>query len=412
MFILETPAQPERLAPVTSPTSASAVKGAAYQTDFLLACGASLSLAIASCFVFHFANLQLFLGGASISSIGASASIQALGIVIAAPFTSVIGRVIGCRSTVLLGALCCVVATFMMTEEAHLIGWGAARALLAIGIAFVYTTNELLMLKQSGSRRTIGDVGIYASLIAAGTAIGPLLLSVTGVNGASPILFAAALFIIPVLLLWRRLSNESEQSSIKVQPAFLSSYARIWPALVAVFVFGFLDSGGVGMLPLHGFSQGYTAPVALAATVVAASAGILFQYPIAKIANRINACRALSMTAISVLLCVVVISQSSGHPIAMLGAAFLFGGLSDGFYTVALVLLAVNLTGAERVGGTACLISICGLGEALGPVATGAGMSIWGPLGLPLVISLLLIPFILVLSARRRIISTPRMSSR
>jgi len=85
-----------------------------------------------------------------------------------------------------------------------------------------------------------------------------------------------------------------------------------------------------------------------------------------------------------------------GEPMALLVAAFVFGGLLDGFYTLGLVVFASNMTSSQIIGGNACLVGMCGLGEIVGPVATEAGMSAWGPVGLPIVVAALLVVFLLL----------------
>jgi MFS family permease len=153
----------------------------------IAACATALLLPIASSFAFHLANLRLSDEGTSAFMIGVSAGIQALGVTIAAPFTPVAARVIGGRAAILLGVLCAVGASLMLMSEERAFGSQAAgRALLAIGIAFIYTTGESLIVRCPRLRSNVDGVGIYSTLLAAGAALGPLCVAAVGTRGDFP----------------------------------------------------------------------------------------------------------------------------------------------------------------------------------------------------------------------------------
>lgn len=392
--------------PVDNPT----IRGVGSKAPLVAACATAVLLPIASTFAFQLTNMRLLDLGASPLAIGISAGIQALGIVIVAPFTPTVARLIGPRATVLFGLLCAVAASLLMRGGSEAFwDWAVVRVLLAVGIAFIYTMGESLILKFPRLRSGTDGIGIYSSLLATGAALGPFCVAAVGTSGSSPLMLSVVLFVAAAVPLALHLSSESptETRATHLTPALLRT---VWVALAAAFVFGFLDSGAVGMLSLHGSLSGHGLGMAVSATAVAAAAAVVLQYPIARIVSRSNTRSVLCAISAASLFCIALISVTSAHPLALLLAAFVFGGMLDGFYTIGLVVFASSVSQSQMMGGNACLVGVCGLGEVMGPIATGAGMSYWGPDGLPIVVALALILFLVVLlatSPRGRLLFKP-----
>src|SRR5581483_7313623 len=59
---------------------------------------------------------------------------------------------------------------------------------------------------------------------------------------------------------------------------------------------------------------------------------------------------------------------------AALGVSFLLGGFLEGFYTVGLICIARNCRSIGISSANGAFVSMCGLGEFVGPLTTGTSI--------------------------------------
>ena len=102
-------------------------------------------------------NLRLHDLGASNSLIGASAAVQAAGIVCAAPLTRVLLAKLGVRAVLVLGSAVSVpiFLAFGIVEE--LWAWHLLRFAFAFGVALLFTVSEYIVVSRSRNGRR-GDI--------------------------------------------------------------------------------------------------------------------------------------------------------------------------------------------------------------------------------------------------------------
>src|SRR5207249_2567510 len=81
---------------------------------------------------------------------------------------------------------------------------------------------------------------------------------------------------------------------------------------------------------------------------------------------------------------------------AAFGVAFGLGGLLEGLYTVGLICIAKYYRGIGISAANGCFVSICGFGELMGPLATGASMEYLGSQGFVLGLTVILAVYIVL----------------
>ena len=254
------------------------------------------------------------------------------------------------------------------------------RALFAVGLTFLLITSEYLVTARCDESNRGRLVGWYTTALGAGAITGPLLVTMTGIDQASPFLFGATLLLFGAVGLSSCLFDHEGQSSRRSSP--LSAIAFMPAAFLAAFVFGIADNGGLSMLPVYGALNGYDNASAANLAVFAALGATLLQLPIGWLATK------RSTTELLVTLAVLIPCLLALFPIAIhsqLSAWLLaacFGGLVEGLYTIGLVTISRDRRVRNLPIVNACFISVCSVGEVVGPTASGVSMHFFGPDGL------------------------------
>jgi Major Facilitator Superfamily len=378
-----------RLVPITGFIAAAAVVGFA----------TNLSM--------HLLNLRMQAMGLSGFEIGASVAIQALGVSFAAPVTKhIIGR-FGVRAAILSGALLSSLALIAFTSLAGLATWNAVRFAFGAGLAVLFTASESLIISRADGGNRSRIVGWYATALAAGTAAGPLLVTMIGIQGSAPLLWGALLFWLATGPIVACLKPGEELAPVVRKSTFAT--LRFAPvAFVSAFVFGVADNGGMAMLSVYSVLSGYDYMNAVVLAVFATLGAIVLQVPLGLSASRHDPRMLLLFCGIgSILLLTLLPAIVSVKPIAF-GVAFGLGGLLEGLYTVGLICVAKSYRGIGISTANGYFISMCGLGELTGPLATGLSMEYLGASGFVLSLVATLVAYVLLIAWIKQPIGTTR----
>ena len=224
-------------------------------------------------------------------------------------------------------------------------------------------------------------------VLAGSFGIGPALLPFIGTHGIAPFALGAAMLLlaaIPILLARRTAPAPETARSHSV-----FSVLRLAPAaFAAAFVFGALDAGMVGLLPVYAIRSGYTeAHAALIVTAIAVGS-VLFQYPIGWLADRMDRRRLLVRLRAGGVAGAALAPFAVGTPVL--------------FYVLVAALGRVGARHLHR-GPDACWASASAAptwptpmratssatawGCWLGPAAEGAALDAWNPHGLVAVLA-------------------------
>jgi len=396
-----------RGAPVPPPTTAAHDEGTPAIVAFI---AAATLIGFATNLSMHLLNLRMQSLGVSGSGIGVSVAIQALGIVFAAPLTKyAIGRY-GVRQTLVAGSLLCTDTLAAFSVVTDLFVWNALRFVFAGGLAFLFTTSESLIIARADGGNRGRVVAWYATALATGTSAGPLLITVIGIQGASPLLWGALIFAWASTPIFAYLRRGEGLTPVVRKSTFAT--LRIAPiAFLSAFVFGIADNGGMALLGVYSVMTGYDYTSAVAFAAFATIGGILLQVPLGYSANSHNPRLVLICCAVfSIWLLAVLPGLMSHKPLAF-GAVFGLGGLIEGLYTVGLICIAKYYRGLGISSANGCFISLCGFGELVGPLATGASMEYLGSQGFVLALAAVLALYVFLIGqireAQRPAIAVP-----
>jgi len=298
----------------------------------------------------------------------------------------------------LAGMLAIVAASFVAIYEApNLWLWFPIRFVLSSALNSLFVVSEFWINQLADERNRGRMVALYAVCLSGGFAVGPAMLGLIGTRGIAPFVAGAAMMLlalVPVILA-RRAAPQIETHTR--QPVL--SLLRIAPgALLAAFVFGSIDAGMAGLLPVYGVRTGYSeANAALFVTAISIG-GVLFQYPVGYLADHMDRRRLLILCALSGVIGAVLMPFVTHWPFATYILLALWGGIVTGIYTIGLTLIGERFKGGELLGANAAYVILYSVGLLVGPAVQGVALDAWNPHGLLVALGGICIAYVLFLT--------------
>ena len=326
--------------------------------------------------------------GTSSALIGLSAAMTPSGFIVSAPMIPALARRFGAGATALTCAGLATILLALIGWTQDLFAWFPLRFLLGAVINPLYVPSEVWVISLAPTERRGRVMGIYTTIISAGFAAGPLSLILVGSQGWPPFLVGIAAFVVcgmclaSVLPRLPTIDDGGREASVR---SFLPHAPVL---LLAVMVAAALEQGILSLLPIYALGYGLGEASMSGLLTVLIAGNIALQVPLGLAAERLGprsvliACAA--GTALGCLFLPVVIGTVLQWPLA-----FVWGALSYGIYTVALVELGERFSGSMLVAGNAAFALMWGAGGMVGPPATGAIMDMIGAQGLPVTFGVL-----------------------
>ena len=340
--------------------------------------------------------------GTASGLIGLSAAMTPTGFIVSAPFIPALSRRVGAAR---LAILCSMLAALSLAAIALIQDiwvWMPLRFLLGFFANPLYVISETWLLSLTPAERRGRILGLYSSIVSTGFAIGPLSLGLVGTESWQPFLIGIAAFLacgLIVLAVVRRLPqmpHEGEAISV-------GGFFKMAPLLLlAVFTAATFEQILLSLFAVYGAALG-SAEERIASLITCFITGnAALQIVLGRAAERFGSRRTLLFCVlaylIGCLLLPVVFDTWLVWPLI-----FLWGGVSFGIYTIALIQLGERFTGSALIAGNAAFAFVWGIGGIAGSPATGLAMQLIGHQGLPLSLGLLSGMLAgLLMTARRR----------
>jgi MFS family permease len=330
---------------------------------------------------------------------GLHIAVTGLATLIGAPMTPWLSRALGVRTllflSLALGGASLLGFAFCANTEI----WLAIRAPFGFSLTVIFVVSEYWISAAAPPRQRGMVMGVYATVLALGFAAGPALLSLTGAEGVLPFLVAAGLVgvaAIPVAL-------AGEEGAVKMaggpRPKLGKIFAAAPLALAAALLFGALETGLNGLLPIFGLRSGFTPAWSTFQLTIVALGNVVFPIPIGIIADRTRKIRLLGLFAVCGLIGALSLpALAANRPVYAL-ALFVWGGIVGGIYPVGLALLAEKFQGARLGAANAAYIMMYALGMIIGPPALGLGLDLASPRGLFDALALFFVAYLALVTA-------------
>ncbi len=338
--------------------------------------------------------------GHSASLIGANTAVAGLASIVAAPLAAPIAARFGVARAIVLMLIIGSVAFLGFHFLQPLWAWFALRIVLHFALTVLFVLSEYWINASAPPEKRGLVLGIYATSLSMGFALGPWLFSKIGSAGGMPFYVGFAIIlvaIVPVLLAWRDSPDFEEGDHVP----FLPFIFAVPTATMAVFVFGAVETGGFALFPVFGARVGYDEGDAALLLTMIGLGNVLMQIPLGIISDRISDRRKLLLfCAVTGLIGMIALPYLMQSWYLMAAVLFLWGGVVAGLYTVGLAHLGSELTGRELASANAAFVFCYAIGMLAGPQAVGVGMDAMGPKGFPLTLGIFFAAFALFAAIR------------
>jgi MFS family permease len=338
--------------------------------------------------------------GHSATMIGLNAAVAGIASIVAAPFAAPIAARFGVVPT-LLGML--LIGGFSFVGFHFFTDfwmWVVLRVFLHFALTMLFILSEYWINAAAPPEKRGLVLGIYATVLSVGFALGPWLFSRIGSVGIMPFAVGFGIIIfamLPVLFAWKESPDFHEEEHVPFAPF-------IWAvptATAAVFVFGAVETGGFALFPVFGSRVGYSeANAALLLTTIGLG-NVLLQIPIGLLSDHVNDRRKILLVCALIGfagMCVLPFIYSNWYLVAAL--LFVWGGVVAGLYTVGLAHLGSQLTGRELASANAAFVFCYAVGMLVGPQAVGIGMDLMGPAGFAVALAIFFAAYALLVGSR------------
>ncbi len=318
--------------------------------------------------------------GFSASMIGLNTSMTPLGMVLSAPFVPKLAQRYGSWFLTVACFFITAFIFFLLAVIRDLIFWFPLRFILGITINAIFIISEYWINQLAFPKKRGRIVGIYATVAASGFALGPMILVVSNSHSWFTFLLGiiAILVVIPILFQSKKYLPEfdSEESS-SVLP-FLTFAPLL---LLSVFAAALFEQVTLSLFPIYGLQYGLSESNSSLVLGVLIFGNVFMQIPIGWLSD------VISRRVLLIILSFTALAGSILLPTLISGSIFLWpmlliwGGVSYGTYTVALVELGDSFSGASLVAGCGVFSMMWGIGGTLGSPLAGIAMDIFGQVG-------------------------------
>ena len=338
--------------------------------------------------------------GYSASIIGANTAVAGLASLFGAALSARIGSYLGVARSMMLMLLISGLSFLGFYLFPDIIAWFALRVSLHFALTVLFVLSEYWVNTSAPQAKRGLVLGIYATCLSLGFAVGPWLFSIIGSGGFTPFgigMVIIALAVIPVMIA-RKDSPEFEEGE---HVPFLPYIFIVPAATMAVFVYGAVETGGFALFPVFGTRVGLNEGDAALLLTMVGLGNVLMQIPLGLISDRIRDRRILLLIcAVIGFIGMIALPSVVGNWYLMAFLLLIWGGVVAGLYTVGLAHLGSQLQGRELASANAAFIFCYGIGMLAGPQAAGVGMDLMGAKGFPITLSLFFAAFIIILLIR------------
>lgn len=334
--------------------------------------------------------LRLHEAGSGSLAIGIMSALPAAGMMLAAILITPLCRHYSGRQLYLLCfALCLLGCAALLADAPALPVLAAARLLLGVGMGVLVILGESWVNELCDERKRGQIVALYAACFTGCQLGGPAMISLFGAASDWPVLVVLGCNLLALAWVWHSLPADWSEAAEETPRSFsLLGFVRVAPALcLGVLFFAFFDAVVLSLFPVYASSHGWAVGVAALMASVILGGDMLFQVPLGWLSDRLDrralhlGCGVLTL-ALGLALPWLISQRELLWP-----ALVILGAAAGGIYTLALVLIGQHFRGPDLVTANACVGLLWGVGSLLGPLLSGALMSV-GPQGVPLALCL------------------------
>ncbi|WP_137133031.1 MFS transporter [Rhizobium sp. FY34] len=316
--------------------------------------------------------------GISSTMIGLNSAMAGIAAMAAAPITTRLAHEFGVARTMLWAVVISAISALGFYYAQAFWMWFPLRVAFHGATTTLFILSEFWINAAAPPRRRGLVLGIYATVLALGFAMGPLIFSAIGSDGILPFLIGAAAIMLAFIPIYIARA-ESPVLDEKPQKHFMRYVYLVPTATCAVFVFGAVEAGGLSLFPVYATRTGIAESDAALLLTIMGIGNMVFQIPFGMISDKLKDRRPmLFLMALAGLAGALALPSLVGNWWLMAGLLLIWGGCVSGLYTVGLAHLGSRLTGSDLAAANAAFVFCYAVGTVAGPQAIGAAIDISG----------------------------------
>jgi len=251
-------------------------------------------------------------------------------------------------------------------------------------VAGVVMVTELMVIESWLNEQTENHqrgrvFSVYMVVSGLGTVLGQLALTAYAALDQQPLILVAGclvLCLVPIAVTAR--SHPPTPLPAPLDLRFF--FQRVPLSMTVLFVAGNLSGAFYGLAPVYAAKFGMTTSQAAVFVAAGVTAGLLSQWPMGWLSDRINRAGLIRFNAFLLTLLPVVMWGWLDLPFWLLVLmSCVFGVLQFTLYPLGAAFANDHVEPERRVGLSAILLMTYGVGACLGPMVAGVLMSVAGP---------------------------------
>lgn len=347
-------------------------------------------------------GLMLERAGTSGAMIGVNTMAAAVAMVAGAPVMPTMLRRFGIGPLMTGAALGLAVTMLAIPLYQGFWYWTGLRLIFGFAGTVLFFASEYWIVATAPEMSRGRIIAVYALCVSGGFALGPLLLSLTGLEGFLPFAVAAGVMIAGLApILWGLRSAPTIDEDDPPSPFAAFGVFLTDPGVVfAVVLFGAIEFGAMALIAVWGVRSGLTEADAAILLSVFAFGAMILQMPLGWAADRFDRRWVLAVAAAGSAIAPLAMMAAGPSYWLMLGAVAFWGALSIGLYSVALTEMGARYRGARLAVANAAIILAYGIGALVSPVLFGWAMDAIPPDGLLLAAAAVALAYLALTLAR------------
>jgi MFS family permease len=318
--------------------------------------------------------------------IGINSAMLPLAVMLMGPLMPRIMARLGTMHAIYLGLGVAAGSVLLFPAIRDYYAWCGIRFLIGLASAIHWITSEtwINLMASSGSRSRV--MGVYASVMAAGFVLGPVVINVTGIDGWLP--FACVSAALVVALVPMLFAHQVAPSMSVHRPVGVARMVRLVPTVMtAALVAGFVDASLLTLIPVYEIDAGFDRETANISLSIFMAGNLVLQLPLGWVADHVSRRGVLLASAGIVASGAVVYPFLTGSAVTLWPMMFVWGGVSWGIYTLGLALMGERIPAMQLAAANSAFVMMYELGSFGGPIVAGGAMDLWPTFGMPTVIA-------------------------
>jgi MFS family permease len=333
--------------------------------------------------------------GYSNTQIGINVIAQPIATILFVRVTPKIIHKYGLSRSIIAAQFVTVILYFAFPIFSGLTAWFVIRFLIGFAGALAWNAFDTWMLSMADDTNRGKIITIYNLVFVAGFALGPVMLSYTGIEGWLPFIVIASLSFCATIPLMVLETNSPELPTHSSMPVLLTVIAA--PTIFgAALLVGLEDIMFVAFFPIFLIQNNLTQELALQYVTIALVGGLMFQPFVGYLLDKYNKRLILNVLVIITFISPIMMSINLSNFYTCILFLVLWGGASSSIFICALTMLGERYSASEIAGATAILVMVFECGSVVGPIVGGRAMDMLGPNGFIYTLSTLTFIFLII----------------